>query len=168
MSQRGAAGVDDERPDEDRLPVAPVCAGVHPDASAGGAGDRAGELEAAEPGRTGTVEADRVRRAAAGDQQRRPDLRRRELALEPDDERVDSLVGGEQIRAEPDGPHRQVALAAQASACSSSSSAGRASARAGPPIPTVVSFASRTPSSIFTCPPVSSRAACPASSPLRA
>ena len=40
----------DERTHEHLRPVAPVRAGIHADAAAGRAGDRAGELEPAEPG----------------------------------------------------------------------------------------------------------------------
>src|SRR5439155_5736252 len=43
-----AVPVDHKRPLEDCGPVAPVGACVHPDSAADGAGDRAGELEAAE------------------------------------------------------------------------------------------------------------------------
>ena len=126
-------------------PVAAVGARVHPDAAAGRAGDRAGELEPAEPGVARAVEADRVRRAAAGDEQRRP--RRSTAASSPasrSDERVDAVVGGEQVRAEPDGRDREPALGAPTrSACSSSATvAGSANARAGPPVPIVVSRAS--------------------------
>ena len=67
-----AVGGRDERAHDDRAPVAAVRARVHPHAAAGRAGDRAGELEAAEPGVAGAVEADGVRRAAARDEQSCP------------------------------------------------------------------------------------------------
>ena len=66
-----AAGVDDDGVDQDVAPVAPVGAGVHAHAAAGRARDRRGELEAAEAGVAGAVQADRVRRPAAGDEQSR-------------------------------------------------------------------------------------------------
>src|SRR5206468_6908811 len=64
-----AAGVDDDGVDHDRAPVAPVRAGVHPDAAARGARNRRRELEAAEAGRTRAMETDGVGRAAARDEQ---------------------------------------------------------------------------------------------------
>ena len=80
VSQPRAVGVDDERPLEHAGEVAAVGARVHPDAAAGRARDRAGELEAAEPGGAGAVQADRVRRAAARDEQLALDRDRGELA----------------------------------------------------------------------------------------
>ena len=142
------------RPDDDGVeqhgaPVAAVCARVHADAPARRPGDRGGELEPAEPRVPRAVEADRVLRAAAGDQRLALDPHRRELALEPEDERVDPFVGGEQIRAEPDRLDRHALRRGPPRRASSSwsSVAGRPSQRAGPPVPMVVSRASGTPSS---------------------
>ena len=71
-------------------PVAVVGSGIHPHASAGRARDRAGELEAAEPGSARAMEADRVRRAAARRRESSPvDRDLRELAREPQNEHVD-------------------------------------------------------------------------------
>ena len=106
----GALGGDDPGADEDLRPVAAVRARVHPDAAAGRAGDRAGELEAAETGRARLVEADGVRRPAAGDERLAFDAHRRELAREPEHERVDAVVGAEQVRAQTDRRNRKVAL----------------------------------------------------------
>ena len=61
----GAVGVDDERSFENARPVSPVGTGVHPDAATGGAWNRAGELEAAEPGGAGAMQGDRIRCAAS-------------------------------------------------------------------------------------------------------
>ena len=66
VRQLAPSAVDDERALEDLPPVAPVRARVHPDAAADRPRDRAGELEAAEPGGARAVEADRIRGAAAG------------------------------------------------------------------------------------------------------
>ena len=112
------------------------------------------------------------RRGRGGGRRRSPRRRRRraaspststrgELAFEPDDERVDALVGGEQVRAEPDRRDR-AALAPRprrAPPRARRPSSGRASARAGPPIPTVVSRASGTPSSIAHAQRLEDRAA---------
>ena len=83
--------------DEEVGPVAAVGAGVHPDAAAGRAGDCAGELEAAETGGAGVVQADRIGRAAACDQQLALDSHGREFSAQLQHERVDALVGGEQV-----------------------------------------------------------------------
>ena len=108
--QASPSDVNDVGADEDLRPVAAVGARVHPDAAAGRAGDRARELEAAEAGRARVVEADGVRRAAAGDQQLALDAHRGEVAGQPEHERVDALVGREQVRAEPDRRDRELAL----------------------------------------------------------
>ena len=142
-----AGRVDDERPHENRLPVAAVGARVHAHAAARGAGDRAGELEAPEAGGAGAMEAHGIRRAAAGDEHRPAHLDRRQLVLEPDDERVHPGVGREQVGAEPDRPHVQPPLGRPrqrlfelGSACGAGRAPGRArrsrpssSARAGCP-----------------------------------
>ena len=60
--------------------VAAVGPRVHPHASADRAGDRAGELEVAEVGRAGSVEAHRKRRATPGDQAAVLDRRGRKRA----------------------------------------------------------------------------------------
>ena len=97
-------------------------------------GDRGGELEPAEPRVARAVEADRVRRAAAGDQRLALDPRLGELALEPQDERVDAVVGDEQVRAEPDRldrdalrrrPSRAAPRAGRASRAARASAPGR-------------------------------------------
>ena len=44
------------------------------------------------------MEADRVRRTAARNEPIAPGLDSRKLALEPDDDRIDALVGGKQVR----------------------------------------------------------------------
>src|SRR5438445_1890938 len=56
------------------------------------------------------MQADGVRRTAAGDEQPALDLRRREPAAELQHERVDAVVGDEQVRAEPDRRHREPTL----------------------------------------------------------
>jgi hypothetical protein len=99
------AGVDDERPLEDRTPVAAVGSGVHPHAAACCSRDCAGELEPTETGRAGPVQADGVRRSPARDQQVTQHLGRGELAFQPDHQSVDSLVGCEDVRSQPDRPH---------------------------------------------------------------
>ena len=125
-----------------RAQSAAVGAGVHPHAAAGRARDRAGELEAAEPADAGAVEADRVRRAAARARSVAVDLDRRELPRETDDERVDAVVRGEQVRAEPDRRDRHVALGRPARAPPRARRATPAARRqrAGPPVPIVVSL----------------------------
>src|SRR5690242_3522498 len=69
-----ALGRRDERSLEQPGEVAAVSAGVHPDTPADRAGNRAGELEAAEPGRAGAMQRDGVRRAAAHPQHVAVDL----------------------------------------------------------------------------------------------
>ena len=101
----GAVRIDDERTQDDRLPVAAVGACVHPHAPARRAGDGTGELESAEAGCAGTVKADGVGRSASGEKHRLLHLRDRELAFETDDERVHSYVGCKQVGAEPDRAH---------------------------------------------------------------
>src|SRR5206468_10835908 len=59
-----ALAVNDEHALENRGPVAAVSARVHPDATADGTRDGAGELEPAQPGRARAVQADRVRGAS--------------------------------------------------------------------------------------------------------
>ena len=67
------------------------------------------------------------------------DLDGRELAAELEDERVDTVVGGEQIRAEADDRDGERTLRAQCkSSPTSASVSGRAKACAGPPVPSVV------------------------------
>src|SRR6266852_3683336 len=106
----GALGGRDERAPEHLREVAAVGAGVHPDAAANRAGDRAGELEAAEAGGARPVERNRVRGAAACAQEAVPRLGRRERTAELEDERVDARIGDEQVRAEPNRRDREVAL----------------------------------------------------------
>src|SRR6266568_9444016 len=107
----GAVAVDDQRTYEDAGPVPAVRAGVHPDATAGRTRDRAGELEPAETGIARPVQRDGVGRASARDQPIVVDPRRRKLAAEPDHERLDALVADEQVGAQPDRHHRQLAIA---------------------------------------------------------
>ena len=104
---RCPAGVDDERPLQHGGDVAAVGAGVHPDAAADRPGNGAGELEAAQLGRAGAMEADGERGAAAGDEQPVGGLRAGELARQLDDEPGEAVVGDEQVRAEPDDGDRQ-------------------------------------------------------------
>ena len=122
-ASRAPSARDDERAHEDRRPVAAVGAGVHPDAAARRAGNRARELEAAEPGGSGAVQADGVRRAAARDEQcrRRPRPRRARPRAAARAPRRRRRRRGGSSRARPSrrGSSRS---AAQASACSSSAS----------------------------------------------
>src|SRR5579884_2977859 len=104
-------GVDDHRVDEHVAPLASVGPGVHADAAAGAPGDRRRELEASQPGSAGPVQADRVRRAAPGDERLAVDVRGGELAREPEHECVDAGVVDEQVRAEPDDLDCHAALA---------------------------------------------------------
>ena len=99
-----SAAVDggDERALEHRREVAAVRARVHPDAAADRAGDRARELEAAEAGVAGAVQADRVRRARAGADRGSVDVDAREVSAELENECVDAGVGDEEVRAETD------------------------------------------------------------------
>jgi hypothetical protein len=60
------------------------------------------------------VQADRVRRAAPGDEEVAADIRLRQLTGELQDEAVEALVGDEQIRAQTDGRNLQ-ALAGRVS-----------------------------------------------------
>jgi hypothetical protein len=57
------------------------------------------------------VEADGVRRAAAGDEQVAVDAHHGKLAFEPEHERLDAAVVHEQVRAEPDRLDRRAFLA---------------------------------------------------------
>src|SRR5262245_46147604 len=98
----GPVGGHDDCADEDVRPVAAVCARVHLHTAARSAGDRAGELEAPEPGCARTMEADRVGRATTRDDPGLRGFRGGELTLEPQHERIHSDVRGEQVRAEPD------------------------------------------------------------------
>src|SRR6185437_8499542 len=109
----GAVRGRNERTLEDGGEVAAVRAGVHPDAAADRPGNRARELEAAEPGRAGLVERDGIRGAASGSQRELQGPDRGKLALEVENERVDAVVGDEEIRTEAD--HRDVLAAAQQS-----------------------------------------------------
>ena len=56
------------------------------------------------------VEADRVRRTAAGDERLALDADRSQIARQPEHERFDSVVRGEDVRAEPDSRDLEVAL----------------------------------------------------------
>ena len=94
-------GRDDERADEDVRPVAAVRTRVHDHASSGGPRDRARELEPAQPCIARPMEAHGIRRTAPGDEYRVDDLDRRELALQPEHERVDIGVPGQHVGAEP-------------------------------------------------------------------
>src|SRR5207248_4129001 len=77
----------------------------------GRARDRAGELEAAQTGRTGAVETDGVRRPSAGEEPVTLDSDRSQLAVQPEDEGVDAVVGDEQVRSEADRRGWQAAFA---------------------------------------------------------
>ena len=90
VSQPVPSGGGDERSDHDRAPVASVGAGVHPHAPTGRARDRARELEATERRGACSVQADRVRRAAAGRERRSLRPRLDQLAGEMEDEHVDA------------------------------------------------------------------------------
>ena len=70
-----------------------------------------------------------------------------ELAFEPEDERVDALVGGEHVRAEPDRLDRDALGGGPADAAPRARRASPAapSQRAGPPVPIVVSRDERHP-----------------------
>ena len=105
----GAVAAHDAHTLEHLGEVAAVRTAVHPDAAADRAGDRARELEAAEPGCAGAVQRDRVRRAAARAKRLALDGDGCEQAGEPQDERIDAVVGGEQVRAEADGRDGQAA-----------------------------------------------------------
>src|SRR3954454_1696382 len=96
-------GVDDDRLDEHRPELDAVGSRVHPDPAADRAGDRRGELEAAQVGVAGAVQADRVRGAAAREELPAVDARLGQLPFEVEDERVDPVVVHEQVRAEADG-----------------------------------------------------------------
>ena len=145
----GPVGRRDERADEDRAPVAPVRAGVHPHPSAGRPGDRARELEAAERRGAGAVEADRVRRASAGGERRPLHPRLGELAREPQHEHVDARrpPRARSSRDPPSRPEARARAQPRSTSSSSASVAARRYARARPPVPIVVSRASATPSS---------------------
>ena len=92
------------------------------------------------------MEAHRVRRTAAGDDEAAVHLDGRELPLEAEHERVDAVVGGEEVRAEADHDDSEPLARARTRAHLPArwKSRGRANAAAGPPIPIVVSFASGT------------------------
>ena len=130
-----------------------VGAGVHPDAAADRARDRAGELEPAEPGGARAVEADGVRRAAARDEQLALDVappraRRRASARAP------STPSSATSRFEPSptaatGRPRSPRPARAPPRARRASPAARTQ-RAGPPVPSVVKRESATSSSIFT------------------
>ncbi len=91
--------------------VPPVGSCVHLHAAADGARDGAHELEAAQVGSAGAVEADGERRTAAGGEQAILRMRGRELAAELEHEALVALVGGEEIRSEPDRGDRKLLLA---------------------------------------------------------
>src|SRR5439155_2841211 len=97
-----AARVDYERALDDLPPVASVGTGVHLHSPADRPRNRARELEPAEPGVTGPVESDRVRRRAACDENTVTSVDRGELPVELDHEPVDALVRDQQVRPEPD------------------------------------------------------------------
>ena len=123
---------------EKSLPYAPR---VHPDAAADRAGDRARELEAAEPGSPRPVEArprSPRRRPHAGASPSTSTVG--ELAAELEDERVDAVVRDEQVRAEPDRrrPRGLVSRGPAQELLDLATVSGRANARAGPPVPSVV------------------------------
>ncbi len=149
MSVRVSAALDDGRLLEHGGEVAPERAGVHAHAAAERARDRRGELEAAEPGRAGAVQAGRVRRTAAAraathlrGAPRRARLpgagraRRRRRRRRARSSRARS--------SRPRGPPRRRlgAVARAPRGC-----AAWRSRRAGPPVPIVVRRASRTPGS---------------------
>jgi hypothetical protein len=107
-------GSHDQRALDDRCPVGAVGACIHLDAAAGGSGNRAGELEPAQTGCARAMQRDRIRGAAAGDEQLALDLHLRELAVEPQDQAVEAFVGHEQIGAETDGGNGKTALGREA------------------------------------------------------
>src|SRR6266498_1426615 len=84
---------------------------VHPDAAAGCPRNGARELEAAELGRTRAMQHHGVRRAAAGADEVALNLDAGQVAGQLEDERVDTVVGDEQVRSEPDGRDGEPALA---------------------------------------------------------
>ena len=136
---------------QDRRPVPPVRARVHPDAAAGRPGDRARELEAAEPGGTRAVQADRVRR------RRRPRaaVRRRrdlgQLARRAGATSASTPASAASTFEPSPTTTTPQTLAPPRSAAPPRArrpSRGCANARAGPPVPIVVSRESSTPSSI--------------------
>src|SRR5262249_61333430 len=75
---------------------------VHEYAAARGPRDCTRELEATETGVPRTMQADRVRRSSTRLETVVGHAHRCELALEPDDERVDALVRGDEVRAQAD------------------------------------------------------------------
>src|SRR4029079_1337025 len=91
----GAVGVDYERAFENARPVSPVGTGVHPDAATGGAWNRTGELEAAEPGSAGAMQGDRIRCAASGYEQFTQNVDLGELPAELERQAVEAAVGGD-------------------------------------------------------------------------
>jgi hypothetical protein len=107
---RRAADVDDESAGENARDVAAVRTGVHANTTADRPGDRARELEPAEAGATRPVEADRKGGAASRADDVALDPGGGELAVEPHDERVNALVGDEQIRAQADDLDREAAM----------------------------------------------------------
>ena len=98
-----AVAVDDECTNENARPVAAVRARVHPHTAADGSGDGARELESAEVCGPCAMEADGVRGAAARDEQVVLRSRGGQVAAELQHERVDTVVGDQEIRAESDG-----------------------------------------------------------------
>ncbi len=138
----------DERADEDRAPVAPVGACVHPDSPTRRPGDRARELEAAERGGTGAMQADRVRRSTARGEDRR---RRRAPRRAP--RRAEGRAGRRRrlprAGSSRDRPWRRRARAPGQRARRARARAtvvGSAKACAEPPVPIVVRRESATPS----------------------
>ena len=111
---------DDERIEQDGAPVAAVGAGVHANAAAGRAGDRGGELEPAEPGVAPRWRQTAFFGASAGDEDLSLDAHRCQVALEPEDEGIDALVGSERFDPSPTGSTATPSAAAQATASSSS------------------------------------------------
>ena len=127
--------------------VAAVRARVHPHAAAGRARDRAGELEAAEAGVARAVQARprSSRRRPPRAARRRP--RPRELAREPQHERVDARrrrrAGSS--RARPSRRRRRARAPTRAPPRARRGSRAARAHRAGPPVPSVVKRASGTP-----------------------
>ena len=102
------------------LPYAPAFMRTPPPAVPGIA---RGELEAAEPGVARAVQADRVRRAAAGDEHRPVDVRLGQLAGEPQHERVDAArrARAGSSRARSSRPRRPLRAPSASSSTSSAS-----------------------------------------------
>src|SRR5207244_1817763 len=74
----------------------------------------AGELEAAKAGGARTMERNRVRGTAAGDQKVAAHLDRSELSVELQDQTIEAIVGHQQVRAEAHRRDRQRSIAGPA------------------------------------------------------